>query len=112
MKTFVLTLTALFAALSLSIAAPNTALDTTELKPFVLTIDVDRSDELVLEYQNAQKEVHITLMEREEGVIFVDRTKGASYSRHLPTSELAAGTYTLLIEYNGKPIKTHTFVIK
>lgn len=112
MKTLAITLITLLTAFSVSIAKPLAVLDTNEVAPFVLTIDVDRNDELFLEYKNAEGTVQVTLIEEEDGIVFVERVQTAHYAKHLPTSELREGRYTLLVEYEGNLIKSHSFRIK
>lgn len=113
MKTFVLNLLILFSAASFALATPNDGVsDTTEMKPFVLTIDVDRSEEVMLAYQNAEEMVQITLLQEEDGIVFVDRVSVASQAYNFPTKTLAPGKYTLLVEYAGRPVTTHVFEIE
>ncbi|MGF1534484.1 MAG: hypothetical protein ACFCUI_12330 [Bernardetiaceae bacterium] len=92
-------------------AAPVPVADTSEVKPFILTIDVDRGEQILLSYQNADAAVQITLLEAEAGIVYVERVEQTDYLHRFDPQNLPAGNYTLLVEYDGKTINTHRFVL-
>ncbi len=112
MKSLILTLLAFTLTLATAFAMPTNEVDTTEFRPFVITINMDRDAALSFSFENAQEMVQITLMEAKNGIVFIKRVEAARFEENIPAEELLeAGEYTLLVEYAGRPVKTHRFDI-